>query len=314
MTHSFKLSRRIARLRGAGFAALVLAFAGCDSTESFDPDSSTPPQQEAAAPAQPAPLASIAFAGGIPFGHFAQPTSEYGARFNGGHKNVAPQLLLGELAAIKARGGKVLLMFAGSERYYKEGGHFSLTKWKERVNRYKGLNLTSYINDGTIIGHYMLDEPNDPANWNGKTVPPSVLEEMGRYSKQLWPGMATIVRVVPSYLDMNHRYVDAAWAQYLARKGNVGDFIRENVADAQRRGLALAVGLNVLHGGTPTGTKMTATEVASWGAALLSSTYPCAFISWTYNSSYLASSDIKNAMDELRRKAESRGSKSCRGG
>jgi hypothetical protein len=48
------------------------------------------------------------------------------------------------------------------------------------------------------------------------------------------------------------------------------------VADAQARGLGLVVGLNVLHGGTPTGTKMTPSQVVAWGSALLSSTYPCA--------------------------------------
>ena len=52
----------------------------------------------------------------------------------------------------------------------------------------------------------MIDEPNDPANWNGQAVSPAVLEEMGKYSKQLWPEMPTIVRVEPNYLGMNHKY------------------------------------------------------------------------------------------------------------
>jgi hypothetical protein len=70
----------------------------------------------------------------------------------------------------------------------------------------------------------------------------------------------------------------------------------------------------VLYGGNPNGTRMTASEVESWGSTLLSSSYPCAFISWQYNSSYLSSSGILAAMSALRRKAESRGTKSCRGG
>jgi hypothetical protein len=140
-----------------------------------------------------------------------------------------------------------------------------------------------------------------------------VVEQMAQYSKQLWPSLATIVRVEPGYLSSNHRYLDAAWAQYLYRRGNVNDYIKRNVDDAQKRGLGLVVGLNVLKGGNPNGSKMSASEVESWGSALLSSSYPCAFVMWQYNSDYLSSAGIGGAMDALRRKAQSRSSKSCRG-
>jgi len=56
---------------------------------------------------------------------------------------------------------------------------------------------------------------------------------------------------------------------------------------------------------------MTASEVESWGSALLSSSYPCAFLSWTYNEAYLSSSSMKAAMDALRRQAQNRNTKSC---
>jgi hypothetical protein len=326
MTYGFNLSRRIARFRGPVLAALLVALGGCDNTDAFNPESSTPADVAADAPtigeegvevlsvpAEETELASASYAGGIPIGHFAQPNSAFGSLFNGALQNNGPLLIMKDLAAVKARGGKVVLMFAGNERYYKQDGHFSLTKWKARVDRFKGINFASYIRDGTIIGHYLIDEPNDPANWRGRPVPPSVLEEMARYSKQRWPNMATIVRVEPDYLGSNHRYLDAAWAQYLSRKGSASDFIRRNVAHAQKRGLGLVVGLNLLKGGKPNGTKMTANEVESWGSALLSSSYPCAFISWQYNSTYLSGSGIRSAMAALRRKAENRRFKSCRG-
>ena len=205
-------------------------------------------------------------------------------------------------------------MLAGNPRYYTDGrGHFDLAKWKSRVERFKSKNLEQFIKDGTLMGHYLLDEPNDKANWNGEQVSPNTLEEMARFSKSIWPDLPTVVRVEPSYLGQSHRYLDAAWAQYLYRRGNVSDYIRRNVADAQDRGLGLVVGLNVLKGGNPNGTRMTAREVEDWGSALLSSSYPCAFFNWTHNSDYLSSSDVRSAMDKLRRMAESRGSKSCRG-
>ena len=187
-----------------------------------------------------------------------------------------------------------------------------MSKWKARIDAYKGINFTPYINDGTVLGHYMIDEPNDPANWNGQPVSPATLEEMAKYSKSIWPDMPTVVRVEPGYLASNHKYLDAAWAQYLNRRGSVQDYIKRNVADAQARHVSLIVGMNVLKGGVPNLTPMTAAEVESWGSALLSSGYPCAFISWNWDRSYASSSGIGSAMDALRRQAQNRPTKSCR--
>ena len=308
MTYKFKLSRRMACLR-APLVALAVALTGCDNAKPFEPGPSDATGQGMGIDTT---LTSASFSGGIPIGIFAQPTSEFGQRYNGAQRNISPHELLKELAAIKARGGKVVLMLAGKQDYYKEGGYFSLTKWKSRVDRFKGVNFSSYIKDGTIIGHYMIDEPDDPANWKSRPVPPSVLEEMAKYSKQLWPDLPTIVRVEPSYLASTHRYLDAAWAQYLSRRGAADDYLRRNVADAQARGLALIVGLNVLKGGTPNGTKVTASQLESWGSTLLSSSYPCAFISWVYDSGYLSSGGIQGAMDVLRHQAQNRSARACR--
>ena len=321
MTHSFKLSRRMARLRLPMVTALVVAFTACDNMNA--PDAGIPPGSQglsiADSTADTLAVAdglslSSSFTGGIPMGLFAMPTTWFGTRYNGALRTIGPQNLKTELAAIKARGGRIVLMMAGTESNYKDGsGHFSLTKWKQRIDRFRGINFSSYISDGTIIAHYLIDEPQDPSNWHGQPIPPSTVDEMGRYSKQLWPGLATVVRTAPKYFTSNPRYVDAAWAQYLARFGDVNSYIRQNVADAQRRGLALIVGLNIRHGGMPNGTTMSSSEVVKYGSALLSNSYPCAFISWQYMSAYLSTGAMKDAMDQLRRKAQSRSARACRG-
>jgi hypothetical protein len=56
-------------------------------------------------------------------------------------------------------------MLAGHERHYKSRGYFDLGKWKARVNRFRGVDFYSYVRDGTIIGHYLIDEPYDAHNW-----------------------------------------------------------------------------------------------------------------------------------------------------
>jgi hypothetical protein len=320
MTHSFKLSRRIARLRAPVIATAILTLVACSETDSLAPDGGAParavdpgsPAGVTMVPAGAPALAGAATRRGIPFGTYALPTSEFGSRYNGAMRTIAPHLLLGELAEIKARGGRVALMFAGNEGYYKDGaGHFDFNEWKARIGRFKGIDFSSYVDDGTIIGHYLIDEPNDAANWGGRPVPGSMVEQMAQYSKQIWPDLTTVVRVSPTYLTGTYRYLDAAWAQYLNRRGDVGAYISRNVADAQSRGLALIVGLNLIHGG-PNGTRMTASQVESFGSALLSSTYPCAFISWQYNADYLASSSVTSALNGLRSQAENRSDKSCK--
>ena len=301
MTYTFKLARRIARFRAPLLLGLVVAACGGDNA--LDPTGDSSPA---------GPVAS-AFAGGIPFGISAMPLELYGSRYNGALLNLAPKTMLAELAQIKSRGGKVIIKLAGHPRYYGEGTGFELANWKRRIDYYRGIDFTPYVKDGTIVGHYMIDEPNDPKNWGGTPVSPSTLEEMGRYSKQLWPELPTIVRTEPSYLGYNHHYIDAAWASYLNRKGTPQDFIRRNVSDAQARGLALVVGLNVIDGGVPNLTPMTGSEAQSWGSELLESTYPCAFMMWRYEDGFFTGS-MGSAMDELSRQARNRTTRTCRRG
>jgi hypothetical protein len=135
---------------------------------------------------------------------------------------------------------------------------------------------------------------------------------MARYSKSIWPNMPTLIRAHPDYMLYTHRYLDGAWATYMWRRGDAYEYTRKMVAEAQKRDLSLVVGLNVLDGGNPTGTRMTAKELESWGSAMLSSSYPCAFVMWKYDTDYLTSSGVPSAMDVLRRKAANRSSKSCR--
>jgi hypothetical protein len=256
-------------------------------------------------------LASVSYTGGIPFGVANMPNTVFGSAYNGSVRIIGPYNLLSDLAAIRARGGRVIVNFAGGQSTFETAdGHFSLTKWKARVARFRNINFSSYINDGTIIGHYLIDEPQDRTNWNGTQVSPATLEEMAHYSKTFWPAMKTIVRVVPSYLGSNHRYLDAAWAQYTVRPQSAASYLAENVSSAKSKGLGLIVGLNILKGGSG-GSKMTPTQISSLGATMLSSTYPCTFVSWTYNSTYLANSGVRDAMSKLRSMARNRAGKSC---
>jgi hypothetical protein len=314
MTYLFKLARRTACQRALPLIALTASLAACDSDRLTN--SSEDPAPVATATPFAAPSMAAGWRGGIPFGTWATPTEQFGPVYNGAMRVIWPEGLRAELAAIKSRGGRVILSLAGKETNYLDSkGHFSLAMWKERVNRYKGVDFSSFLEDGTIIGHYIIDEPNDPVNWGGTPVPGSMVETMAAYSKQLWPKMATVARVEPRYLGETggpYRYLDAAWAQYVSWKGTPDDYIRRNVADAQELGLALVTGLNITNG-SPTRGNMSASLVQSAGSTLLAQSYPCAFISWTWIDDYMFRSDIKAAMANLSEKAENHAGRSCGG-
>jgi hypothetical protein len=183
------------------------------------------------------------------------------------------------------------------------------------------VNFSSYIKDGTVVGHYILDEPYDPANWGGRTISSATVDELAKYSKQIWPDLPTIVRARPGHLKGHKfKYLDAAWSQYSERFGSAARFITEDVRQAKAMGLALVVGMNQLAGGSKKGTKgfvpgkyaMAASELESWGNTLLADAYPCAFISWKYDSRYMGRSDVKAALARLAGKASNQATKSCR--
>jgi hypothetical protein len=315
MAHNFQFAARLARLRGLYLAALAFALPAC-SPDSLTPDTTDVSAEdtplEVSALDEPA-LSSGRFSGGIPFGTTGHPNAGFGSQFNGAQRIISPNLLLKDLAAIKARGGRIVLNMAGGQRRFTDRrGHFDFARWKSQIDRFKKIKFASYISDGTIIAHYLIDEPHDRTNWRGTIVSAAMIDQMAKYSKQLWPKMATVVRAEPRQIrtGYRYRYLDAAWAQYVARKGTARDFIRRNVADAQSMGLGLVVGLNFQKGGLR-GRRLTAEQIRSWGSALLESSYPCAFISWHYNAGYLRSGSVSTALQTLRRQAQNRGTRSC---
>src|SRR5215218_2031335 len=170
-----------------------------------------------------------------------------GSKRGGG---LTPDNIIPLLNDARARGGRIILKLCmGRDSYVKNpDGTFSLTKWKELVSRFKSVNLTPYINDGTIVGHFLIDEPHRTAKWGGKIIPQSTVEAMALYSKQIWPTMNTFVHTQMAWLassSVTYTSLDAGWIQYGANKGDVTRWITGEISGAKSKGLGLVVGLNV---------------------------------------------------------------------
>ncbi|MFL5495274.1 MAG: hypothetical protein ACJ8DC_12895 [Gemmatimonadales bacterium] len=302
-------ARAASRVRAPLLALFLITATACDSADRL-----------ASTDSKDSSDATVSFAAGgrsgIPFGLFALPPSVYGSTYTGGHHNPGdPGLLLSNLATIHAAGGKVALALAGAPpQYVNADGTFNFDLWKARVSRYSTIDFSSYISDGTVLGNFLIDQPNCSTCWGGQSIPQETVEAMAQYSKSLWPDMTTIARAETTWLAEStapYAYLDAGWAQYVARKGDVNTFLADNVAAARSEGLGLIVGLNVLRGNVDQ-SSLTATQVKDLGSVLLANSYACAFISWQYDASYLALPDIKAAMELLSKKAKRHASTSCR--
>lgn len=237
-----------------------------------------------------------------------------------------PSNLLSFLAQVKSKNGRVLIKLAGGENTYKDpGGGFNLDKWKAGVARYKNIDFSSYVADGTIVGHYLVDEPHFDGRWGGKVIPPATLEEMARHSKSLYPTLITLVNAPANYLaqaTVSYVYLDAAWAMYRSiTSTSPGAWVAQQAKRAKSKGLGLVAGMNVLDGGNgssglrgtqPRTWMMSAAELRSYGTALLSQSYVCAFSMWQYNSTYYSRADVKSAMADLSALARNHAQTSCR--
>jgi hypothetical protein len=292
------------------------------------PDTTAPPPPDTTAPPPPAgpPVHT-----GIPFGpnvhtkHESSmsivPPSSLDPTFTALLTDAHRPTLLAKLEAARRTNSRVLLGFAGSSWKYTDSAGFNLAKWKQSVDEFRGMDISSYIADGTLMGHFIMDEPNDRKNWNGHRVALADIDEMAKYSKEIWPDLPAIIRGWPSYLaGYEYKYLDAAWAQYHVRFGSIDDFIASNVRDAKAIGLPLVLGLNVVAGGGESGMPgyhkdkyaMTASQVRTWGSAMLSQPYICAFFMFRYHPDYFARADIQAVMAELSEKARRLPNKPCR--
>ena len=268
---------------------------------------------------------------GIVFGSYGMPASALNSVHTGTHLGgpVSESNVLSILSAVRAKGGRMVLkMCMGADKYVKNAdGTFSLSKWKSLVDRYKKVNLGPYISDGTLMGHFLIDEPQRAAKWGGKIISQATVEAMAQYSKAIWPTLPTLARVAPTWLassPVTYRALDAGWLQYTSNKGDPAKLLATETSAAKSKSLGLIVGLNILDGGNgSSGVRgwsssdwaMTATEIRKYGTVMLSQAYACGFFNWTYDyfgATYYARSDIKSAMTELSSKAKAHVRTSCR--
>jgi hypothetical protein len=344
-----RTARRTGRLRALAAATFVVAAIACNADSTNGPDATTPAAAPAAAsPAAPAPamLVTSLTAPGVAFGDFHLPANLFSSSlYTGSLQALSASSAVSLLNSAKGYGERVVISMAGNRKNYTNADHtFNMTLWKNRVGAFKSLNFAQFVTSGTVIGHYLIDEPLCAQCWGGKAITVAQIEEMSRYSKSIWPTLPTGVRAAPSKLgSIPYASLNFAWAQWEGPLHGASfrltpqQFRDAQTALAQKLSLGLVFGLNYLDGGDGTshinGTyakdpnlsdnvycrspggcyryAMTSTEVRNVGSVLAAASYGCALISWQYNTTFIARSGMKDALTYISNFAKNRARKGC---
>jgi hypothetical protein len=174
-----------------------------DSTLGSPSDTASGSPSDTAEAAGLAPgTTAVSVAPGIVFGTFSMKTELLGTVHTGSRRAPGPGNIVDLLTGARAKAARMVISLTGGDlnNIKNSDGTFSLTKWKAKVAEFRYVAFGSFISDGTVLVHYLIDEPNNPSKWGGKIIPQATIEAMAKYSKSIWPGMTTVARVVPSWL------------------------------------------------------------------------------------------------------------------
>jgi hypothetical protein len=226
------------------------------------------------------------------------------------------------LPNVQSSGMKVSITMAGGHSHYTDGsGDFDIEMWKDQIDEWEDSGVQDYIDNGTLVGHLILDDIYNFAN----DVTASQLDDMAEYSQAAFPGLLTIVRQKASGMPTPdggvYKYVDTVVNQYKAEDGDVEDYAQDEYDAAIALGLGVINGLNLCDGGNGDSGQpgwrtdkityaMTADEVLTYGAALFDVPNLKMFLMWEYDgdeewsdgtvgSNYFNQSDFKAAFLEL---------------
>jgi hypothetical protein len=212
------------------------------------------------------------------------------------------------LPLVRAADLQVTLRLTGNNPAYTTDGNFDLQKWKDNLLAWQTACevdddcIQPYIDDGTLVGHMLID---DIFTFSGTDPTAAELDEMARYSEELFPGLMTFVRCKASdVLNLlpdgeTYTHLDAVVNQYTNFQGfsdgPIAEYVAEQAAAADALGLAVINGLNIADGGDGSSGvdgwssgmfAMSAEEIATYGEALLDrEAFPSLimFLMWEYD-------------------------------
>jgi hypothetical protein len=273
----------------AGAATITATFNRSKASATANVKSPSPPPQVVGSPF-------------LPFGPKQVPFNLLGQAplfFTGGYiTDSSPSDVEQGLQLARAMGARLILKLVGSRsKFQNADGSFSLTLWKNELDKMKDFDFAPYVADGTVIGIELINEPHDTHNWGGTIVSKEDLEAAAAYAKAYWPYMPVgagrpdyVLKYAPWH------YLDFAHAQYHMRKGDIYAWRDMSVSQSKQAGVGLLLSLDFLAGEIGD-TPMTADEVRQFYTVLADDTYACALTGYLYDAPYLSQPDIQTAFN-----------------
>lgn len=197
------------------------------------------------------------------------------------------------LPMVRDAGFKATFRMTPSHDSFTTSGDFDLDLWKAELDAWEGYDVQEFIDDGTLVGHMVLDDIRtfDSTNPNGDE-----LDEMARYSKEMFPGLMTYVREranrMPVPSSGEYVYLDACVNQYETLHGDVVTYAAEQEATALGMNLGVINGLNIADGGDGSSGQagwrsgfyaMSAAEITEYGNVLAAVPSMGMFLNWEYD-------------------------------
>jgi hypothetical protein len=207
------------------------------------------------------------------------------------HPEYAVQTLL---PMARDAGFRVTLRLTGDHpRYTTPDGDFDLAAWKGMLDPWSGSGVEAFIDDGTLVGHMLLD---DIHNFEGQDPDGAALDEMARYSHELFPDLMVFVRErateMPEPPGGRYHHVDAVVHQYKASHGDVDRFVVVEGARAKALGVGVIAGLNIANGGDGSSGQagwqegryaMSGAEILAYGSRLADEPGVLGLLAWEYD-------------------------------
>jgi hypothetical protein len=264
----------------------------------------------------------------LPFGPYD--INKIALAFDAGHTYADPQGLVALLDNARAKEQRLFLALTGGAHctYTTPGcphqtvAKFDLAKWKAGTARYNTPALQAAlkkgVEDGTILGYNMMDEPAHPT-WGG-VMTKAIVDSMAAYSKSLYPYLPAGVAVTHKWRQWEtFRVTDFMISQNWLETQTPVQFRDSAVAVAKRNGVALALSVNIYGGPLVSVCEqngnqcvLTASQLRSWLTAFMD-VPTCGVLLWgSRNPTVWDRSDYKAVFAEMKLEANLRTGKSCR--
>ncbi len=251
----------------------------------------------------------------------------------------SPSSIVQTLATLKKTGRRACPAFAGGNHTQyatvsRGDSTWSFAKWRARVDRFApyARTIMAYADSGTVVCHYLIDEPLNYPAWFGHKIPFAAIDSTAAYNDVLFerrvPGYVRdnptgLVAYVTTSGQSAWRSLDGAWLQWSVAKGSVTSYLSDQRAAATRAGLGLIMGINIVNGGTRTvpcrygaGTysvncEMSPVEALAAARVLIAAPEACAFTMWQQDRARQQEPEWAATFAEIRRLGRAHPPRSC---